>query len=204
MNIAIIKYNAGNVQSVIYALERLGVKPLLTDKPEELRRADKVIFPGVGEARSTMKYLRERGLDVVIRSLTQPVLATCIGMQLLCEYSEEHDTECLGIIPAHVVRFPHNSNEKIPHVGWNTLTAMRSPLFNNLPRPQSISTDAGQPHIYYVHSYCVLPNAYTIAETEYIIPFSAGLQKDNFYALQFHAEISGAIGSKILHNFLHL
>jgi glutamine amidotransferase len=204
MSIAIVKYNAGNVHSVTSALHRIGVEPLLTDSPEELRTADKVIFPGVGEARSAMTYLRERGLDKVIASLTQPVLGVCVGMQLLCEHSEENDTVCMGVFPVRIRRFVEPTNEarnahvvrfKIPHMGWNTLAQTHSPLFANLPE---------QPYMYFVHSYCADVSPCTIATTDYIAPFSAGLHKDNFYAVQFHPEKSGSDGESIYRNFLAL
>jgi imidazole glycerol-phosphate synthase subunit HisH len=193
MTVAIIDYNAGNVRSVLYALERLGQEAVLTADPEVIRQADKVIFPGVGEASTTMAFLRERGLDTLIRSLTQPVLGVCLGMQLLCEHSEENDTTCLGIIPQEVKRFQPRQHEKVPHMGWNTLRL----------RPGSWLSPAveGQ-HVYFVHSYYVEVGPYTVAETDYIHPFSAVLRKDNFYATQFHPEKSGSVGEQILRDFL--
>ncbi len=200
MNVAIVKYNAGNVHSVMNALHRIGVEPILTDNPDILRSADKVIFPGVGEARSAMTYLRERGLAELIKSLTQPVLGVCVGMQLLCEYSEENDTECMGVFPVRVQRFVPPPNDisrryKVPHMGWNTIDALRSPLFDGL--------DA-EPFVYYVHSYHAVLSPYTIATTNYIAPFSAALHNGNFYAVQFHPEKSGAVGEQIYRNFLAL
>lgn len=196
MNVAIIKYNAGNIYSVDYALRRLGVTPVVTADPEALCGADKVIFPGVGEALTTMAYLRERALDRVILGLRQPVLGICLGMQLMCERSEEGDTDCLGIFPAPVRRFvPREHADKVPHMGWNTLENVRSGLFDE-------SLEGA--FVYFVHSYYVPVNDYTAATTEYILPFSAALWKDNFYATQFHPEKSGSIGERILENFLRL
>lgn len=193
MKIAIVKYNAGNIQSVIYALERLGVNPIYTDDPEVLASADKVLFPGQGEASTTMRYLRERGLDKVIKSLKQPVFGICVGQQLLCAHSEEGNVDCLGIIPANVKRFPPGG--KIPQIGWNTLKNLKSPLMKGIPE---------ESYVYFVHSYYVEQTPYAIAETEYIIPFSSALQKDNFYAVQFHPEKSSSVGQKIIQNFLDL
>lgn len=192
--IAIIKYNAGNIQSVLFALERLGKQAVWTDNPDEIISAGHVIFPGVGEASSAMQHLRERGLDQVIRNLRQPVLGICLGMQLFCRHSEENDTECLGIFDAAVRKFnPGDSRIKVPHMGWNTLEAMKGPLFEGLP--------AGA-YAYFVHSYYAEIQADTAAVTDYDIPFSAALQRDNFFAVQFHPEKSGANGQRILHNFL--
>jgi imidazole glycerol-phosphate synthase subunit HisH len=196
--VAIVRYNAGNVQSLLYALGRIGCIPILTDDPDTLMRADKVIFPGVGEARSSMVYLRERGLDTVIANLTQPVLGICIGMQLLCEYSEEHDTSCIGVLPASVRRFPSGlaleQHCKIPHIGWNTLDiTAEHPLFTNVP---------SHSFVYYVHSYAANIISGTIATTTYIQPFSSALRNRNFSAVQFHPEKSGIVGEQILRNFL--
>jgi imidazole glycerol-phosphate synthase subunit HisH len=192
MNLVIIQYNAGNVQSVMYALERLGVTAILSDDPETIRSADKVIFPGVGEASSTMRYLQTRGLDEVICSLQQPTLGVCLGMQLMCSRSEEGPVDCLGIFPEPVLRFP-NQTHKVPHMGWNRLEQPQGPLL----------TDLGpDPYVYFVHSYYVAPGPDTIASTQYILPFSAALQRDNFYATQFHPEKSGSVGAQILTNFL--
>jgi glutamine amidotransferase len=193
--IAIIDYNAGNVQSVLFALERLGANAVLTSDHAQIRAADKVIFPGVGEASTTMHFLHERGLDALIQSLTQPTLGICVGMQLLCAHSEENDTPCLGIIPQRVKRFVPSSGEKVPHMGWNSLQHCEDALF---------SPDLSGEYVYYVHSYYVEEGPYSTARSEYILPFSAGLQKDNFYATQFHVEKSGKVGEKILHNFLNL
>jgi len=195
MQVAIIDYNAGNVQSVLFALERLGIDAALTDDHDAIQAADKVIFPGVGEANTTMRYLRERGLDGVIRSLTQPVLGICLGMQLLCEHSEENDTPCLGIIPQQVLRFRPRHGEKVPHMGWNSIGRLRNGLF---------TPDLEGEYVYFVHSYYVEEGPYTTAVTDYVLPFSAGLHKDNFYATQFHPEKSGKVGERILENFLEL
>jgi glutamine amidotransferase len=195
MKIAIIKYNAGNVQSVFYALDRLGATYLLTDDEAEIRSADKVILPGVGEAGSTMRSLRQQGLDTVIPTLKQPFLGTCVGLQLMCRHSEEADTDCLGIFDIDVKRFPARPGFKVPHVGWNTINGYRTPLTHGLP---------GEAYVYYVHSYYAELSPYTVAQTEYLVPFSAMLHRDNFYAAQFHAEISGEAGSKILRNFLDM
>lgn len=196
MDVAIIKYNAGNICSVDYALKRLGVAPIITADPEILRKADKVIFPGVGEALTTMEYLRAHRLDEVIQTLKQPVLGICLGMQLLCQHSEEGDTDCLGIFPADVKRFqPIRHEDKVPHMGWNTLSHVNSDLFKG---------DLEGKFVYFVHSYYVPINAYTAATTDYIQPFSASLHKANFYATQFHPEKSGSVGEQILKNFLQL
>lgn len=196
MNVAIIKYNAGNIYSVDYALKRLGVTPVITAEPELLCQADKVIFPGVGEAFTTMEYLKEHKLDKLIRNLKQPVLGICLGMQLMCRYSEEGNADCLGIFDTEVKRFiPHKHEEKVPHMGWNTLTDVNSNLF---------SGQMENKFVYFVHSYYVPKNDYTAATTEYILPFSAALHKDNFYATQFHPEKSGSVGEVILSNFLKL
>lgn len=196
MNVAIVKYNAGNVCSVDYALRRLGVEARLTADETELRKADKVIFPGVGEASTTMTYLHASGLDQVIRSLCQPVLGICLGMQLMCNHSEEGDAQGLGIFDVDVKRFrPQRHEDKIPHMGWNTLSATRGELFAGFDKEE---------YVYFVHSYYVPLCEGTAAVANYIHPFSAALQKDNFYATQFHPEKSGSVGERILHNFLAL
>lgn len=200
MNLAIVRYNAGNIQSLLYALERLNIVPTLSDDPKVLHQADKVIFPGVGEARSAMTYLRERGLDEVITSLRQPVLGICVGMQLLCDFSEENATQCMGIFSAKVRKFAPSMAQrqtfKVPQIGWNVLQQTSShPLFQDLPK---------EAFVYYVHSYAAECVPETIATTDYISPFSAALHKNNFYAVQFHPEKSSAVGAKILHNFLAL
>lgn len=198
MTVALVKYNAGNIQSVIYALNRLGVEPVLSDDLDVLAGADKVIFPGVGEARSAMAYLQQRGLNRVIAGLQQPVLGICLGLQLLCQHSEENDTPCLGIFDCQVRRFPvsratDGSQLKVPHMGWNRLTNLRGPLFAGL--------DAA-PFVYFVHSFYAEPHSDAIAQTDYGITFSAALQRNNFHAVQFHPEKSGAVGARILENFL--
>lgn len=196
MDVAIIKYNAGNIYSVDYALKRLGIAPVITADPELLCKADKVIFPGVGEAFTTMEHLREHKLDRIIRDLKQPVLGICLGMQLMCRHSEEGDADCLSIFDTEVKRFiPQKHEDKVPHMGWNTLTNVKNGLFN----PQ-----LEEQFVYFVHSYYVPVNEYTAATTEYILPFSAALQKENFYATQFHPEKSGSVGETILSNFLKL
>ena len=191
--IAIVKYNAGNIMSVRNAVARLGYETIITDDQEELTKADKVIFPGVGEAGTAMAYLKERDLDKIIISLKQPILGICLGLQLLCRSTEESDTECLGVFPAGVKLFP--PLDKIPHMGWNNFMTMKGDLFKDI----SIDDD-----VYYVHSYYAEISSGTIATCEYIIPFSAAMQKDNFYATQFHPEKSAGVGEKILKNFLDL
>ena len=196
MKVAVVNYHAGNVRSVLNAIRRLGVEPVYTDDAAVLRAADRVVFPGQGEASSAMSYLRERGLDAVIKSLRQPVLGICIGQQLLCSHSEEGDTDCLGIFRTDVRRFqPTRPDEKVPVMGWNTLHDLKSPLFDGF-------TEA--PYVYFVHSfYCPLC-ADTIATTNQILSYSAALHRDNFYATQFHPEKSGDVGEQILRNFISL
>lgn len=191
--IAIIKYNAGNIRSVQNALRRLGCESIITDDPEELIKADKVIFPGVGEAGSAMNYLTERNLDQVIKNLKQPVLGICLGLQLMCHHSEEGNTKCLGIFDTEVRLFP--PVDKIPHMGWNNCMTLKGDLFKGI----KIYDD-----LYYVHSYYAEISSMTIATCEYILPFSAAMKKDNFYATQFHPEKSSWTGEKILRNFLEL
>lgn len=193
MKIAIVKYNAGNLQSVIYALQRLGIEPLVTNQAEELRTADKVIFPGVGEAASAMKSLRENNLDSLLPTLKQPFLGICLGLQLMCRYSEERDTPCLGVFDLQVKKF--DPKMKVPHMGWNKLENMKTPLFNQLN---------GNAFVYFVHSYYAELGEGTIATAEYINSFSAALHKNNFYAIQAHPEKSGEVGAKIIKNFLDL
>ena len=195
MKIAIIDYNAGNVQSVLFALQRLDVNAELTNDPEMIRAADKVIFPGVGEAQNTMAYLKTTGLAQLIPTLTQPVLGICLGMQLLCEHSEEGDTPCLGIIPQKVKKFIPKANQKVPHMGWNTIQPKTGGLFDATHK---------EAYVYFVHSYFVEQGVYTTVICNYIQPFSAALQKDNFYATQFHPEKSGSVGESILQNFLKM
>ena len=191
--IAILKYNAGNVKSVENAVNKLGYEVMLTDDEKQLRSADKVIFPGVGEARSAMKYLKEKQLDKVIKSLEQPVLGICLGMQLMCEHSEEGNTTGLGIFKTKVKKFP--PLDLVPQMGWNNFTSLKGDLFQNI----SLENDC-----YFVHSFYAEICTETIAVTDYILPFSAGLQKDNFYATQFHPEKSSETGLQILKNFLEL
>lgn len=203
MQVAILRYNAGNTQSVRHALERLGVTPLITDDPEKLASADKVIFPGVGHAHSAMAYLKSKQLDQLIPQLKQPFLGICLGMQLLCEHSEEGDTPCLGVFPIKVVKFDQfidaqqgqTNGQKVPHMGWNNLLKMNGTLANGLSEKD---------YMYFVHSYFVELSEYTSAQTEHIIPFSAMIEKDNFYAAQFHPEKSSQQGSKIIQNFLEI
>ncbi len=194
MKIAIIKYNAGNVCSVDFALQRLGIQAIITDNPEEIRSADKVIFPGVGEAHSAMKYLKDQQLDKVIKSLTQPTLGICLGMQLLCNYSEESFTDCLGIIPISIKKFT-NKEYKIPHMGWNEIYNLKSPLFKNVNNHE---------FMYFVHSFYAEKSPFSIADCDYGLEFSASLMKNNFYAVQFHPEKSGDIGEQIISNFINL
>lgn len=196
MQVAIVKYNAGNIYSVVNALRRLGVEPLLTDNAEELQRADRILFPGQGEASTTMAYIREHKLDEIIRSLKQPVLGICIGQQLLCRHSEEGDTDCIGIFPVDVKRFqPQRHEDKVPQMGWNSIYELKTPLFEGIKEEE---------FIYNVHSFYVPENEFTIAKCDYIHPYSASMHKDNFYTCQFHPEKSGKVGAKIIENFLNL
>ena len=199
MKIAIIKYNAGNTRSVAFALERLGVTPLITDNPAEIISADKVIFPGVGEASNTMNDLNRTGLHTIIPMLRQPVLGICLGMQLMCKYSAEGDTHCLGIFDHPVLKFENeegeNNNLKIPHMGWNSIHNLKKSIFSGIEEKS---------HLYFVHSYYIPLGDFSIASCNYISEFSAALQKNNFYAVQFHPEKSGEVGLRILSNFLNL
>lgn len=205
MKVAIIKYNAGNIQSVKFALNRIGIEPLVTDSLEEIRSADKVIFPGVGEASSAMKYLNEKGLDKLIPGLKQPLLGICLGMQLMCKYSEEGNTDCLGIFPSLVKRFYSPSEGvvrpgrtgvmKVPQIGWNNIYNLNGSLF------KGVSENEFQ---YFVHGYYVENGGNTIATTNYITEYSSALQKDNFYGVQFHPEKSGRAGEQLLKNFIEL
>ncbi|WP_027455366.1 imidazole glycerol phosphate synthase subunit HisH [Xylanibacter brevis] len=193
MQVAVVKYNAGNVYSVLNALKRIGIDPILTDDAKLIRQADRVIFPGQGEASNAMAYLRQHGLDEVIRSLRQPVLGICIGQQLLCRHSEEGDVDCIGIFDAEVKRFqPAMHQEKVPCMGWNQLRDVKSPLFEN------------NSYVYFVHSYYVPLCNETIATADYILPYSAALHKDNFYSCQFHPEKSGDVGERIIKRFIEL
>lgn len=196
MKVAIVKYNAGNIRSVDCALRRLGVEAHVTADKEWLQSADKVIFPGVGEAETTMNHLKATGLDGLIKDLRQPVLGICLGMQLMCRHSEEGNVDCLRIFDADVKRFvPQRHEEKVPHMGWNTVGKLNSPLFQGVRDGE---------FVYFVHSFYVPDGEFTAATTDYILPFSAALHKDNFYATQFHPEKSGDTGEKILRNFLEL
>lgn len=192
--IAVIKYNAGNIRSVAFALERLNIDFVITDNHEEIRKADKVIFPGVGEASTTMAYLKGHNLDKVIRELKQPVLGICLGMQLMCAHSEENDTFCLGIFDETVKLFTPKNKEKVPHMGWNSLTLSNS----------WIDPTLNDQFVYFVHSYYVPVNSNTSAITEYTLPFSSAMKKDNFYAVQFHPEKSATVGEKVLLSFLNI
>ena len=196
MEVAIVKYNAGNIYSAVNALKRMGIEPLLTDDPELLKKADRVLFPGQGEAKGAMEYLKARGLDAVIRDLKQPVFGICVGQQLLCKHSEEGDVDCIGIFDAPVVRFrPERHEDKVPCMGWNKLYDTKSPLMEGL---------GDDPYVYFVHSYYVPVCEETIATADYILPYSASMHKDNFYTCQFHPEKSGTVGERILKNFLDL
>lgn len=195
MEVVVIDYKGGNVQSLLFALERLGVQATLTADAEHIRRADRVLFPGEGEAASAMRELRAQGLDRLLPTLTQPFLGICLGMQLLGRHSEEQDTPLLGILPFDVTRFPAETTPKVPHMGWNTLHVCRSPLLQGLPEAA---------YVYFVHSYRAPVGPYTLAEARYPeeAPFSAAVQSSNFYGVQFHTEKSGAVGEQILQNFL--
>ena len=199
MKIAIIKYNAGNIRSVDFALQRLGISAMITADPDEIKSADRVIFPGVGEASTTMSYLRQHKLDTLICDLRQPVLGVCLGLQLMCTHSEEGDTECLGVFPEMVRKFvpqPEDSTSfKVPHMGWNSVSGLKTFLFNDISEDE---------YFYFVHSYYATTGADTVATCNYLVPFSAALQRDNFYATQFHPEKSGKTGAKILENFINL
>ena len=201
MQVAIVKYNAGNVYSVVNAVRRLGIDPVLTDDPVLLRQADRVIFPGQGEARTAMEYLHQHGLVEVIRSLKQPVLGICIGQQLLCSHSEEGDVDCIGIFDAEVKRFqPQRHEDKVPCMGWN-----RIEVRGEKPEVSDLFAGLGEdPYVYFVHSYYVPLCHDTAAVSDYILPYSAALQKDNFYTCQFHPEKSGSVGERILRNFINI
>ena len=196
MKTVIIKYNAGNIQSVLYALERIGVSAMVTDVIEEIQTADKVIFPGVGEASTAMQYLKERNLDTLIKNLKQPVLGICLGMQLMCTHSTENNTNCLGIFEEQVKHFETSDNTiKVPQIGWNTITELKTPLFKGI---------AESSFAYFVHGYYAAIGTHTIATTNYIQDYSSALQKDNFYGVQFHPEKSALVGEQIIQNFLSL
>ena len=208
MNIVIVKYNAGNIKSVLYALERIGLNAVVTDDFSTIQSADKIIFPGVGEASTAMRYLRERKLDELLVSLTQPLLGICLGMQLMCSYSEENDTTCLNIFPEKVKKFnppafnapgtaiiKNNSDLKVPQIGWNNIYDLKTELFKNVPE---------NAYMYFVHSYYAALGEHTIATTDYVQLYSAGLHTKNFYGVQFHPEKSADAGEQILKNFLSL
>lgn len=199
MNLVIIKYNAGNIQSVLYALDRIGVSAVVTDNVAAIQQADKVIFPGVGEASSAMRYLKERGLDTVIKNLQQPVLGICLGMQLMCRFSEENNVDCLNIFDEDVKFFAKaaatDNKLKIPQIGWNNIYDLKTPLFNNVPNNS---------YTYFVHSYYAALGEHTIATTNYILPYSSALHKNNFYGAQFHPEKSAGVGEQILKNFVEI
>ena len=204
MGIAIIKYNAGNIRSVLFALERIGVEGNVTDDEEQIRKSDKVIFPGVGEAASAMAYLKERNLVKVIKDLEQPVLGICLGMQLMCNHTEENNTACLGIVPVSVKKFPASGQSaagesrqmlKVPQIGWNNLYDLKTPLFNEIDEDS---------YVYNVHSYYAADSQYTIAKCNYGVEYAAAVSKGNFYGLQFHTEKSATVGEQILKNFLSL
>lgn len=194
MKIAVVKYNAGNIQSVSYALERMNADFEVTSEPEKIIGADKVIFPGVGEASTTMAYLKNTKLDKVVKELKQPVLGICLGMQLLCKHSQENDTECLGVFDEVVKKFEPSPKFKVPHMGWNSLLDVKD----------WIGKDLNNKYVYFVHSFYVPVNAFTSAKTDYVVPFSAAMRKDNFYAVQFHPEKSAEAGEQILNAFLKI
>lgn len=195
-DIVIVKYNAGNIQSVLYAFERINVDAVVSDDHDRIRHADKVVFPGVGEASSAMSYLKDRGLDQLIKELKQPVLGICLGMQLMCKHSEENNTECLGIFNENVKLFtPGKEKEKVPQIGWNNIFHLKTDLFNGVPE---------QSYIYSVHSYYASEGSETIATADYIHPYSAALHRDNFYGVQFHPEKSAVLGEQILRNFVEM
>ncbi len=210
MDVAIVKYNAGNIYSVVNAMRRLGIEPVLTDSAEMLAKADRVLFPGQGQAREAMEYLKAHRLDEVIRDLRQPVLGICVGQQLLCRHSEEGDVDCIGIFDVDVKRFrPERHEDKVPAMGWNQLHDLKTPLYHGLGSQEESANqqdedDKQGPYAYFVHSYYVPVCEETIATAHYILPYSASLHKDNYYTCQFHPEKSGEVGGQILKNFLEI
>ncbi len=196
MKTVIIKYNAGNIQSVLFALERIGVEASVTDDVEQIKAADKIIFPGVGEASTAMTYLKERKLDQLIASLQQPVLGICLGMQLMCAFSEENNTTCLGIFDERIEKFSSNNQQlKIPQIGWNNIVDLKTDLFKGVN---------DQSYCYFVHGYYAALGKHTIATANYGLAYSAALKKENFYGVQFHPEKSAAVGEQIIKNFIEL
>ncbi len=202
MDVAIVKYNAGNIYSVVNAMKRLGINPILTDDAEMLQKADRVLFPGQGQAKEAMEYLKAHHLDQVIRDLKQPVLGICVGQQLLCRHSEEGDVDCIGIFDVDVKRFqPQRHEDKVPAMGWNEIYEMKTDLYKGFGKSSEALL---HPYSYFVHSYYVPLCEDTIATADYILPYSASLHKDNFYTCQFHPEKSGKVGEQILKNFLEI
>ncbi len=202
MDVAIVKYNAGNIYSVVNAMKRLGINPLLTDDAEMLQKADRVLFPGQGQAKEAMEYLKAHHLDQVIRDLKQPVLGICVGQQLLCRHSEEGDVDCIGIFDVDVKRFqPQRHEDKVPAMGWNEIYDLKTDLYKGFGKSSEALL---HPYSYFVHSYYVPLCEDTIATANYILPYSASLHKDNFYTCQFHPEKSGKVGEQILKNFLEI
>lgn len=202
MDVAIVKYNAGNIYSVVDAMKRLGINPILTDDAEMLQKADRVLFPGQGQAKEAMEYLKAHHLDQVIRDLKQPVLGICVGQQLLCRHSEEGDVDCIGIFDVDVKRFqPQRHEDKVPAMGWNEIYDLKTDLYKGFGKSSEALL---HPYSYFVHSYYVPLCEDTIATADYILPYSASLHKDNFYTCQFHPEKSGKVGEQILKNFLEI